>query len=688
MLKEFEARRAQYEELKHAAYGILTGPGDESPSTSQVEDDFHEISQKWTALTDRLNSRADHIDQAAVKSTQYQEVLHGLTDKIKQTGKKLGAQPSVSTQPDAVKQQLQETSGIRSELETLAQEVTEAQILCSELSALVAEPYLKDELQKRLDTVALPLKGMEDLAGKTCSQIYSLNVLLYNQCINEVFYFTADRVNRLQTALASSQQFQQMFDELRNWLEEKQMQQSKSQPVSSKLEKLQSLLQEQEEFQKTLNQNSGSYEMIVAEGESLLLSSQPGEEKTALQNQLGSLKSNWGELGKKTSERLGKLKDCLHKAQKYKRHVEDLVPCLEDCENQLKEMQVTLDPMHLDAQLLRAKVLQSEIDKKRSLLEMMNSTADLLTEAAEVDDQEILEEKAQLNQRMDSVTEQLHVKAGSIEEMSLRLKEFNDSFRNIDKKLEGAKHHLEIYTALGSQACSSKNLENMKSQQEMLQNLDTQVQYLKNLIQGLTEDAPKGSDVSSLLRQAEDVQQDFESVKQEVNECCLNMEQKLQGIGQFHAHVREIFSNLTDLDDELDNMGPVGRDVDSLKSQTEVIHKFLETMQGLKADVEFSEKKCRVMLENEGGPDLIALMRELGTLNKQCAKLTERGKHRQEQLEATLGRIEDFNMKLKKLKHQILTAEGSNALQEVVGSEVEAIKQQLQDFKVQIYVTF
>ncbi|XP_040280539.1 microtubule-actin cross-linking factor 1 isoform X5 [Bufo bufo] len=656
MLKEFEARKAQYEELKHAAYGILTGPGDESPSTSQVEDDFHEISQKWTALTNRLNSRADHIDQAAVKSAHYQEVLQGLTDKIKQTGKKLGAQPAVSSQPDAVKKQLQETSGIRSELEALAQEVTETQVLCSELSELVAEPYLKDELQKRLDTVALPLKGMEDLA--------------------------ADRVNRLQTALASSQQFQQMFDELRNWLDEKQTQQSQSQPISCKLEKLQSLHQDQEEFQKTLNQNSGSYEMIVAEGESLLLSSQPGEEKTSLQNQLGCLKSNWEELGKKTSERLGKLKDCLHKAQKYKRHVEDLVPCLDDCENQLKEMQVTLDPMQLDAQLLRAKVLQSEIDKKHSLLEMMNTTADLLTEAAEVDDQEILEEKAELNQRMDSVTEQLHDKAGSIEEMSLRLKELNDSFKNIDKKLEGAKHHLAIYAALGSQACSSKNLENMKSQQEMLQNLDTQVQYLKNIIQGLTEDAPKGSDVSCLLRQAEDVQHDFETIKQEVNECCLNMEQKLQGIGQFHANVREIFSNLTDLDDELDNMGPVGRDVDSLRSQTEVIEKFLETVQALKSDVEFSEKKCRVMLENEGGPDLIALMRELGTLNKQCIKLTERGKNRQEQLKATLGRIEDFNMKLKELKHQILTAEGSSALQEVVGTEVEAIKQQLKDFKV------
>ncbi|XP_053563261.1 microtubule-actin cross-linking factor 1 isoform X2 [Bombina bombina] len=656
MLKEFEARKEQYEDLKQAAFGILTGPGDESPSTSQVEEDFHEVSQKWTELTNRLNNRAEQIDQATIKSTQYQEVLQRLTDKIKQAGRRLGSQSAVGTQPDAVKQQLQETSEIRSDLESLTHEVLEAQVLCNELSDLVVEPYLKDELQKRVDTVALPLKGMEDLA--------------------------ADRVNRLQTALASSQQYQQMFDELRSWLDSKQMQQAKCPPVSAKLERLQTLIQEQDEFQKSLNQYSGTYEMIVTEGESLLQSAQPGQEKTSLQNQLLTLKANWEELGKKAAERHSKLKDCFQKAQKYGRHVEDLVPWLEDCETQMKGMDVTLDLVQLEAQLLRAKVLQSDIDKKRSLVEMMNTTADILIEATEVDDREILEEKAQINQRIDSITEELHIKASSIEEMSLRMKELKDSFKNIDKKLEGAKHVLEIYTALGPQACSTKNLDNIRSQQDTLHSLGTQVKYLNDLIQGLVEDAPAGSDVSDLVHQVEAVQQDYETVKQEVNECCSTMESKLQGIGQFHAHVREMFSQLTDLDDDLDSMSPVGRDVDSLKSQAEDVQKFLDTLQGLKSDIECSEKDCRDMLENEGGPDLVGLKRELGTLNKQCVKLTERGRNRQEQLEATLAKVEDFNNKQKELKQLISTAEGSRSLQGIVGTEVDTIKQQLDDFKV------
>ncbi|CAM2104737.1 unnamed protein product [Caretta caretta] len=656
MLKEFEARRQQQEQLNQAAQGILISPGDDSPSSNQVREELQGVNQKWTELTERLNSRSSQIDQAIVKSTQYQELLQDLSEKVKAVGQRFSSQSAVSTQPDAVKQQLEETSEIRSDLGQLEEEIMEAQTLCDELSVLIGEQYLKDELRKRLETVALPLKGLEDLA--------------------------ADRMNRLQTALASSQQFQHMFDELRTWLDDKLCQQAQSRPISAKLERLQCQIQEQEEFQKSLNQHSGSYEMIVAEGESLLLSVQPGEEKTALQSQLIGLKTHWDELSKQVTDRNSRLKDCLQKAQKYQRHMEDLLPWVEDCRAKMSELEVTLDPVQLEAGLLRSKAMLSDVEKRRSLLEMLNSAADILIDACQTDEDEVRDEKAGINQKMDAITEELQAKTGSTEELSQRLKEFQENFKNIEKKLEGAKHQLEIYDALGPQACSNKNLEKLRSQQEVLQALEPQVDYLKNFTQGLVEDAPDGSDCSQLLRQAEDSQQDFKIVKQRVNECCSLMETKLEGIGQFNNHVREMFSQLADLDDELDSMGAIGRDIDSLQSQAEDVRTFLGRLQGLKSDIEASEEECRHMLEDEGSPDLLGLKRELETLNKQCSKLTERGKNRQEQVETTLSRVEDFYDKLKELNHMASAAEENEALQWIVGTEVETIRQQLADFKV------
>uniref|UniRef100_A0A8B9E5F4 Microtubule actin crosslinking factor 1 n=1 Tax=Anser cygnoides TaxID=8845 RepID=A0A8B9E5F4_ANSCY len=656
MLKEFEARRQQHEQLNQAAQSILTGPGDVSPSTNQVQEELQGVNQKWSELTERLNSRSSQIDQAIVKSTQYQELLQGLSEKVKAVGQRLSSQSAVSAQPDAVKQQLEETSEIRSDLEQLEEEIAEAQTLCDDLSVLIGEQYLKDELRKRLETVALPLKGLEDLA--------------------------ADRMNRLQTALASSQQFQHMFDELRTWLDDKLCQQAQSQPISAKLERLQSQIQEQEEFQKSLNQHSGTYEMIVAEGESLLLSVQPGEEKTTLQNQLVSLKTHWEELSKQAADRHSKLKDCLQKAQKYQRHTEDLLPWVEDCKAKMSELEVTLDPVQLEATLLRSKAMLSDVEKRRSLLEMLNSAADILIDASQTDEDDIRDEKAGINQKMDAITEELQAKTGSLDEMSQRLKEFQESFKNIEKKLEGAKHQLEIFDALGPQACSNKNLEKLRAQQEVLHALEPQVDYLKNFTQGLVEDAPDGSDCSQLLNQAEVAQEDFKAVKQKVNDCCVLMENKLEGIGQFNSRVREMFSQLADLDDELDSMGPIGRDSDSLQSQAEDVRTFLGKLHRLKSDIEASESECKKMLEDEGSPDLLGLKRELETLNKQCSKLTERGKNRQEQVETTLSRVEDFYSRLKELTHMTTAAEENEALQWVVGTEVETINQQLADFKL------
>lgn len=53
-------------------------------------------------------------------------------------------------------------------------ELAEAERLCQELSAIVAEPYLKEELTKRLESISNPLKSLEERAGH-----WSLSLFLF-----------------------------------------------------------------------------------------------------------------------------------------------------------------------------------------------------------------------------------------------------------------------------------------------------------------------------------------------------------------------------------------------------------------------------------------------------------------------------------------------------------------------------
>lgn len=71
--------------------------------------------------------------------------------------------------------------------------------------------------------------------------------------------------------------------------------------------------------------------------------------------------------------------------------------------------------MQLESHLLRSKAMLSEVEKRRSLLEILNSAADILINS-ETDEDDIRDEKAGINQNMDSITEELQAKTGSLEE--------------------------------------------------------------------------------------------------------------------------------------------------------------------------------------------------------------------------------------------------------------------------------
>lgn len=166
LLKEFDTRKTQYELLTTAGQGILKRPGEHPPSHEILEKQLAAVAQKWDSLTGQLSSRCGRIDQAIVKSTEYQNLLRSLSDKLSVLDNKLSSSLAVSTQPDAVKQQLEIAREMKQEIEQEMKSIRVAQVLCEELSALVGEEYLKAELTRQLEGILRPFKDIEQKAGK------------------------------------------------------------------------------------------------------------------------------------------------------------------------------------------------------------------------------------------------------------------------------------------------------------------------------------------------------------------------------------------------------------------------------------------------------------------------------------------------------------------------------------------
>ncbi len=82
MLREFETRRPQFDQLTQSAEGILSQTGDSAQDPKDLEEvraELGSVSQQWEDLTNRLSQRSNHIDQAQGTSERYQVSLLRVT---------------------------------------------------------------------------------------------------------------------------------------------------------------------------------------------------------------------------------------------------------------------------------------------------------------------------------------------------------------------------------------------------------------------------------------------------------------------------------------------------------------------------------------------------------------------------------------------------------------------------------
>ncbi|XP_052601169.1 dystonin isoform X15 [Peromyscus californicus insignis] len=656
LLQEFDTRKPQYEQLRAAGRGILSRPGEDPSLHGIVNEQLVAVTQKWDNLTEQLRDRCDWIDQAIVKSTQYQGLLRSLSTTLSELDDRLSSSLTVGTLPDAVNQQLEAAQKLKQEIEQQTPQLRAAQALCEDLSALVKESYLKAELSRQLEGV---MKSFKDIEQKT-----------------------ENHVQHLQSACASSHQFQQMSKDFQAWLDTKKEEQRNSPPISAKFDVLESLLKAQKDFSKTFTEQSNIYEKTIAEGENLLLKTQ-GAEKAALQLQLNTIKTNWDRFRKQVNEREDKLKDSLEKALKYREQVETLQPWVDKCHQSLDKVKFCLDPAETENSIAELKSLQKEMDHHFGMVELLNNTVNSLLSVCEVDKEVVTDENKALIQKVDRVTEQLQSKKVSLENMAQKFKDFQEVSKEAKRQLLCAKEQLDAHHSLGPQAYSNKHLTMLQTQQKSLQTLKHQVDLAKRLAQDLVIEAAASKGTADVLFQAETLAEEHERLSQQVDEKCSFLETKLQGIGHFQNTIREMFSQFTEFDDELDSMAPVARERETLKKQKAAIQTFLKKLEALIANNGNANKTCKMMLATEEtSPDLIGIKRDLEALSKQCNKLLDRAKAREEQVEGATERLEEFYRRLEEFSTLLGKAEEHEESQGPVGTETETINQQLDVFKV------
>lgn len=210
---------------------------------------------------------------------------------------------------------------------------------------------------------------------------------------------SADGLSQLQTALSSTQQFQQMFEELRSWLDRQDGGGAAAcEALPCRPDALRALLAQSTELQRGVAAQRGSYELIQAEGVSLL-ATLPADERAALQARLAALRHDWDGLNHRMAEGESRLKSTLGKAEAYRQLGAELAPWLDECEHKEQEIRPALDTAALDEALQKARALSLDLERRQALLESFNTAADQLLEQCCLGEEEV---RPQLTHRINS----------------------------------------------------------------------------------------------------------------------------------------------------------------------------------------------------------------------------------------------------------------------------------------------
>ncbi|KAF9423413.1 hypothetical protein HW555_001222, partial [Spodoptera exigua] len=144
--------------------------------------------------------------------------------------------------------------------------------------------------------------------------------------------------------------------------------------------------------------------------------------------------------------------------------------------------------------------------------------------------------------------------------------------------------------------------------------------------------------------------------------------------------VKSLSHDLSDLEKELDGMKPPGRDIKTVKQQLDDIGRFYKRLENADDLVGDTERAAEELVDSGHTVDDTKTRDQVEGLRKQLAKLDERARAKEQDLDDTLSKLEAFYKAYDSVMDDVTEAAEQVRSLKPVSSEVEQIRSQQKDF--------
>ncbi|XP_054739782.1 dystonin isoform X16 [Anastrepha obliqua] len=645
--EEFRIQQPQLNHFQEIGLDILNHISNPSEKAN-VEKKLKDILNKWEDLVSRLDDRANNLGGAVDSSKEFDDAVTRLREALQSISDNLDELPKDGDHQENLRQIENLDRQLEGQRSLLADAEQSAVLLCN----ILGDSASRNDVNSRVSALAKQYQALQRKLDTKKAET--------------------------EASLRDSRHLSENCTKMLGWL---------SGELSNLSEKL-LLSAHKPTLQHQIDTHEPIYREVMAREHEIIMLTNKGKELSdrqqhhSIKRDLERIQQLWDKLRREVSERHSRLQTGMEHCKKYSQMSETFLLWLRKAEDKLANLVPgKLYKSNMENSLRDIQTLRSEVWKHSNEYETTRGLGETFISYCDIDKDPIKCDLQDIKDRWERLNNDLITKTQDIENCSRRLSDFNDNLRSLDHAVGRCEDRLAAHDALGGAAKDPKLLERVKAIRDELMKLEKPLNELKSTAKTISlESSTAGGDTGHLSNEVDNMLDRVSDLKRRLSNRFDELQSAASTISKLNEEIKLFLSDLNNLEKEIENLSPPGREVNIVRSQLKDIsdiHSKLEHMSNLVNGMERSSSSLidsGITTENQ-------IPAQISSIRKTLNRLDNQSRNHERNLENTLkALLEFFDVKARVLDDlKRVKLEFNNF--KPVSSELDQIRRQQEDFR-------
>ena len=648
MKEEFNEKQPTKERFNDLGENILEVT--DGPEGRKVEEKLDNINGKWDALLSALDERERALEAISGPTRDFLNLSNKLSDNL---GKISDDLDDIAVSKADAEQKMKALTGVAKNLDDQRPLFSEVMALGDQLMGILTDPASKSEIKAKMGQVERQ----------------------FNNCQRKLDNALAE----LENASRETREFEAQCADAMAWLREMEGLLSDKLAISAERRTLEQQIAEFEPIHREVMSKEHEIIMILNKGKDVMAKA-PKADSANIKKNLEAVEKSWQKVKKITQERQSRLNTCMEYCKKFYSAQDKFLPWLEKAEAQIERMEtISMVLAELKKQEKELQTFRNDVNRHSSEYDSNYTGGDSFQAACDTDKEIVKEELSTMKERWEQLNFFISERAQAISDLMGKLADFNDNARDLANGLQRAEDKLR---QTDGAAKDPRLLDKIKSLLDETKELEKDYGKVEKGGEDLLGDADVlGADGRPIADTVNALGDRLGNLRDRLEDKAEDLKNAGAAVGEFNEAAKDIGNALAMLDDELNKMGPIARDLVTLNKQKDEVHSFISRISSKKNEVARLADNAKQLINSGVVPNPRELQDTVTGLQRSVDKLEQRGISRDKDIDDMIKKVQAFYDHYEHVMNDIHEVINEERNLGAVAGDTETIKQQQAQFK-------